>query len=484
MRPRAIHRPAAAFVKMATMLACGLVAGCKVGPDYAPPPIDAPERFRFAETETREVANPLWWQQFEDPALDELIRIALTDNFDVRIAAARVEEFYGVLRVTRSGLFPQVGAEFVVGREFVPPAEASDTVRADAFAAWEIDLFGRLRRLSEASRADLLASEEGRRFAVLTLTSTVASTYLTLRTLDAQLDIARRTLTSRESALRIFQARHRRGAISEIELSQARSEHALALATIPPLEQASAQVENALAVLLGRNPGPIPRGKTIEELTLPAVPAGLPSEILERRPDLRAAELNLVSANARIGAAKALYYPRISLTGLFGAASTSISALFDDPQEIWTYGAGVAAPVFTGGGVAGQVDIAEARQEQALLAYQKAIRVAFQEVEDALIAGQKSREGLAAQTQRVDALRRYAHLANLRFDNGYSGYLEVLDAERSLFNAELEYTRQKSETQQALVNLYKAMGGGWVVEASGMAPQPDVNLAKNPRPYP
>lgn len=466
------------------LLACGLLSGCMVGPDYVRPEIDAPDRFRFAESETREVANALWWKQFEDSELDRLIATALAENYDVRIAAARVEEFYGALGATRSGLFPQAGAEAVAGRDRVPASGVTDSVRVDAFASWEIDVFGRLRRLTEASRADLLASEEGRRFAVLSLTSAVASTYIALRTLDAQLEIARRTLTSREGALRIFEARHRRGATSEIELSQAQSEYAVALATIPPLEQQQAQVENALSVILGRNPGPIPRGKSVEEMKLPAVPEGLPSEILERRPDLRQAELNLVGANARIGAAKALYFPSISLTGLFGSASDSIDNLFTGPAELWSYAGAVTGPIFTGGGIAGQVNIAEARQQQALFAYERAIRVAFQEVEDALIAGQKSREGLAAQELRVDALRTYARLANLRFDNGYSGYLEVLDAERSLFNAELDYTRVKSDTYFALIDLYKSMGGGWVVEASGMAPQPRVSLATDPTPFP
>lgn len=470
--------------QISLVLVCSLFAGCMVGPDYVRPEIDTPARFRFADSETREVANALWWEQFEDPALIELIGIALAENYDVRIAAARVEEFYGALGATRSGLFPQVGAEAVAGRDRVPPNDPVDSVRVDAFAAWEIDVFGRLRRLTEASRADLLASEEGRRFAVLSLTSAVASTYIALRTLDAQLEIARRTLTSREGALRIFEARHRRGATSEIELSQAQSEYAVALATIPPLEQQQAQVENALSVILGRNPGPIPRGKSVEEMKLPAVPEGLPSEILERRPDLRQAELNLVGANARIGAAKALYFPSISLTGLFGSASDSIDNLFTGPAELWSYAGAATGPIFTGGGIAGQVNIAEARQQQALFAYERAIRVAFQEVEDALIAGQKSREGLAAQELRVDALRTYARLANLRFDNGYSGYLEVLDAERSLFNAELDYTRVKSDTYFALIDLYKSMGGGWVVEASGMAPQPRVSLATDPTPFP
>lgn len=460
----------------ALLLAGCLLGGCTVGLDYVKPAIDAPERFRFATAETQDLANTPWWQQFQDPVLDELIRSALAENLDVRIAAARVEEFYGALGATRAGLFPQIGAEAAIGTARTPPTNAADSVRVDAFASWELDVFGRLRRLTEASRADLLASEEGRRFAVLTLVSAVADTYITLRTVDAQLDIARRTVNSRADALKIFEARYKRGATGEIPVSQSRAEHAIALSTVPPLEQSQAQIENALSVLIGRNPGPIARGKALEALTLPGVPEGLPSEILERRPDIRQAELNLISANARIGAAKALYYPSISLTGLFGTASNSFDNLFSKPAELYSYGAGIVGPIFTGGGIAGQVRIAEAREQQTLLAYQRAIRNAFLEVEDALIAGQKTREGLAAQEQRVAAMRDYARLANLRYDNGYSDYLEVLDAERGLFSAELDYTRAKSETYFALVDLYKTMGGGWVVDAAAQAPQPRVSL--------
>lgn len=467
------------------LLVAGVLGGCVIGEDYTRPTLDVPEKFRFEDTEAREVANTQWWEQFEDPVLDELIVSALDNNLDVRIAAARVEEFYGALGATRAGLFPQVAADVVAGQDHIPPSSnASDRFQADVFAAWELDVFGRLRRLTEASRADLLASEEGRRFAVLSLISAVASGYIALRTLDSQVDIARRTLKTRQDALTIFEARNRRGAISEIELSQARSEYATALATVPRLELQQAQTENALAVLLGRNPGPIARAKTIEELAVPTVPAGLPSEILEQRPDLRQAELNLVAANARIGAAKALYFPSISLTGLFGSASNAIDSLFTGPAELWSYAGTVTAPVFTGGSIKGQVGIAEARQQQALFAYRKAIQSAFQEVDDALIAGQKSREELAAQAQRLEALRNYARLAHLRHDNGYSGYLEVLDAERGLFSAELDYTRTKSDTYFALIDLYKAMGGGWVVAAAAAAPQPRVSLSSNPAVFP
>ena len=461
-----------------------LAAGCTVGPDYVRPDVGAPEKYRFAETQANELANTRWWQQFGDPTLDELIRVALSDNFDVRIAAARVEELYGNYGVARSGKFPQVGAEAAVGGARTPPQASADTIRIDAFASWELDLFGRLRRLTEASRADLLASEEGRRFAVLTLVSAVASTYVTLLGIDAQLDIARRTLVSREKAMKIFEARNRRGATSEFELSQSRSEYAVTKATIPPLEQAQAQIENTLALLLGRNPGPIPRTAKIDSLGLPEVPAGLPSEILERRPDIKQAEYNLIAANARIGVAKSQYYPNISLTGLYGSLSTSLDGLFKKPAELYSYGAGAVAPIFTGGAIAGQVRASEARQQQSLLAYQRAIRSAFADVENALIASQKSREALAAQSERVEAMRDYARLANLRYDNGYSGYIEVLDAERGLFSAELDYTQAKGDTYFSMVDLYKAMGGGWVVEAAADATQPRVDVTQEPKAFP
>jgi outer membrane protein, multidrug efflux system len=466
------------------MLTGILAVGCTVGPDYVRPVVDAPEKYRFVDTQANDLANTQWWQQFNDPTLDELIRVALSDNFDVRIAAARVEELYGNYGVARSGKFPQVGAEAAAGGARTPPDPSVNTIRIDAFASWEIDLFGRLRRLTEASRADLLASEEGRRFAVLTLVSAIASTYITLLGVDAQLDIAKRTLVSREKAMNIFIARNRRGATSEFELSQSRSEYAVTKATIPPLEQAQVQIENTLAVLLGRNPGPIPRTKKIGELGLPEVPSGLPSEILERRPDIRQAEFNLIAANARIGAAKAQYYPSISLTGLYGTLSTSLDGLFKKPSELYSYGAGAMAPIFTGGAIAGQVKASEARQEQALLAYQRSIRTAFSDVENALIASVKTREALAAQQERVEAMREYARLANLRYDNGYSGYIEVLDAERGLFAAELDYTVAKGNTYFALVDIYKSMGGGWVIDAAAASAQPRVDLTQEPKVFP
>jgi multidrug efflux system outer membrane protein len=254
-----------------------------------------------------------------------------------------------------------------------------------------------------------------------------------------------------------------------MELAQSQSEYEASLATIPQLEQQIAQQENALSVLLGRNPQPIMRDRELDDLSIPVVPVGLPSELLTRRPDLRQAEQNLIAANALIGAARALYFPSISLTGLFGTASAQFSSLFTGPARVWSYAGAVTMPIFTAGNIAGQVKQAEAQQQQALLEYQKAIQVAFQEVEDALVTLQKSRDALIVQGRQVDALRTYSRLARLRYEGGYTSYIEVLDAERSLFNAQLTYTQTQGTVFTSMVNLYKAMGGGWVTDAERMS---------------
>jgi multidrug efflux system outer membrane protein len=459
-----------------------LLGGCLLGPDYHRPAIDAPGSFRFAEADARDLANTAWWQQFQDPVLNDLIGAALGENKDVKIAAARIEEFLGRYGTTRSELFPQVGAGLSGQRQRVtqsggvplPPGISPrySTYQASLSASWEIDLWGRVRRLTEAARADLLASEEGRRATILTLVAAVASSYVNLRDLDRQLAIARATAKSRAESLRVFELRFRGGNVAELELAQNRSEYELAAASIPPLEAQIVQQENALSILIGRNPGAIQRGRELGDLALPGVPAGLPSELLERRPDLRQAEQNLIAANARIGAAKAQYFPAISLTGLTGSASSQLSNLFSGPAHIWAYGADISAPIFTAGGIAGQVRAAEAQQQQALLQYQKSIQTAFEEVENALVILQKSREQLAAQGRQVDALGTYARLARLRYNSGYSSYIEVLDAERSLFNAQLSFAQTQGVVFTSLVSLYKAMGGGWVVDAERLTAKP------------
>lgn len=461
---------------LVTLLAL-LASGCMVGPDYVRPPVDTPTAWRLSEQDARDLANTVWWEQLGDPVLNDLVATALHENKDLMIAAARVDQFAGNYGIVRSGLFPQVGAGYEVRRQrdisaVVVGAGGGETYNSyDAVlnASWEIDIWGRIRRQTEAARAQLLASEEGRRGVILSLVGSVASAYINLRDLDRQLEIARATAKSRGESYEIFKLRFEGGIISVLELSQNRSQYEEALATIPPLEKAIAQQENGLSVLLGRNPGPIPRGKDIDHLTLPAIPAGLPSDLLERRPDIRRTEQNLIAANALIGAARAAYFPTISLTGLFGYASTSLSRLFDSQSKVWSYGAPITMPIFTAGAIAGQVQVAEAAQQEALFAYQKAIQEAFREVNDALVSQDRTREQLKAQRRQVEALQQYAATARLRYDNGYTSYIEVLDAERSLFNVQLQYTQTQQAEFQSMINLYLAMGGGWVSEAEKVA---------------
>lgn len=458
------------------------IGACAVGPDYERPAIDSPDGWRFEYQQTNDTANIKWWQQFDDPVLDDLISTALQENKDVRIAAARVEEFVGRLRTTRSGLFPQFGYDLQGQRQRdtdsgsipVPPGvdPINESYSAVINARWELDLWGKLRRASEAARADLLASEESRRTVILTLVSAVATTYVDLRNFDKQLEIARRTLESRGDALHIFQLRYDGGVVSELELNQVKSEYEQAAAAVPVQQRLIAETENALSVLLGRNPGSIPRGKSIDELTLPSVPAALPSSLLDQRPDIRVAEQNLIAANARIGVAKARYFPTVSLTGFFGSASAELSDLFSSPAQTWNFGGSITGPIFTGGAISGEVQTATAQQQQLLFTYQQTIQNAFREAEDSLIGHVKFREQLDAQGRRIDALRNYARLAKLRFEGGYTGYLEVLDSERSLFAAELAYAQNQSDVYTSLVNIYKSIGGGWIVEAEQMVEPP------------
>ncbi len=462
------------YLSLVALLALG---GCLLGPNYERPAVDAPPAFRFAESDAKDLVNTAWWEQFQDPALNALIATALADNKDVKIAAARVEQFLGQFVTTRSQLFPQVAAGFNAQRQRVPLGSTQlpsgvgpvfNQFQATLSASWEIDFFGKLRRQTEAARANLLASEEGRRATILTLVASVASSYVNLLSLDRQLDIAKSTAASRAASVNVFQLRFSGGEVSQMELAQSQSEYEASLATIPQIELQIAQQEDALSILLGHNPGNIARDRELDDLALPAVPAGLPSELLERRPDLRQAEQDLIAANALIGAARALYFPSISLTGLFGSASTRFSSLFTGPARVWSYAGAVTLPIFTAGGIGGQVKQAEAQQQQALFQYQKSIQVAFQEVADALVSLQKTREQLVVQGSQVDALRTYARLARLRFEGGYTSYIEVLDAERSLFNAQLSYAQTQGVVFTSAVSLYKAMGGGWVTDAEHM----------------
>jgi multidrug efflux system outer membrane protein len=460
------------------------VAGCAVGPDYARPQTDVPAQWRIDYPKAADVANTKWWEQFSDPVLNQLIEEALRGNRDVRAAAARVDQFIGALATTRSQFYPQIGYSADasrsrasrVGSPPIPaPADPYTTLYQGALSAqWQADLFGRVRRQSEAAQAQVYATEQGRRGVILSVVTSVAASYITLRALDRQLEITRATAANYAETARIFDLRFKGGVVSQVEVSQVQSQYQQALAAIPALEQQVAAQENLISLLLGRSPGPIARGKSLGQLLAPGIPADLPATLLERRPDILQAEQNLVAANASIGVARSLYYPTLSLTGVLGSVSTALGDFLSGAATAWSVAAGLAGPVFTFGAIEGQVQSAEAAQRQALAFYQQTILNALRETNDALIGSVKRREEAEAQAIRVAALREYARLSRLRFDNGYAGYLEVLYAENELFSAELTAVRSQADRYAQIVNVYQAVGGGWVDEADKLAPRPQL----------
>ncbi len=460
------------------MLIC--VAGCMVGPDYKRPLIDTPQSFRYEPKDVAETANTEWWKQFNDPVLDSLIAESLANNKNVKIAAANVEQAAGILMTTRSALFPQVGYEANAIRQRVSRNNALQAPNENPFnihqilggATWEIDLWGRIRRQSEAAQANLLATDEARRGVILSLVSGVAASYIQLRAFDEQLAISKRTLKTYADSVTLFEKQHKYGQVSQMTVAQAQSQYETAAAAIPAIEIQIVATENAISILLGRNPGPIARGCTLADLAMPAVPAGLPSQLLEQRPDLRQAEQNLIAANAQIGAAKALYYPSISLTGSYGKSSTELENLFKGPSNTWNYGGSITGPIFTFGAIKGQVNQAEAAQRAALSAYELAIQNAFADVENSLVSRDKLGEQLAAEQKRVVAYKDYSRLSWLKYNGGYTSYLEVLYAETQLFPAELSAAQTQAAALVSYVNLYKAIGGGWVIEADKMTGPP------------
>jgi multidrug efflux system outer membrane protein len=492
-RPKRMHLPPAATRlgrRAAALAAATLLAACTVGPDYRRPDLEAPEKWRIDVPQAAEIADPKWWEQFGDPVLPQLIDEALRANRDLVAAAARVDRFIGALSTTRAQFYPQVGYGVDAGRSrasrvgappIPSPADPYTTVYQAALnAQWQIDLFGRVRRQSESAQAQVYASEQGRRGVVLSVVGGVAAGYIGLRALDAQLEIAHATAKNFAETRRIFELRFAGGVVSQVEVAQVESQYQQALAAIPELERQVAAQENLLSILLGRNPGPIARGRAIDQLEAPAIPGGLPSSLLERRPDILQAEYDLVAANADIGAARALYYPTLSLTGVLGSVSTALGDFLGAGSAAWSIGAGLAGPLFTFGAIEGQVQSAEAAQRQALASYQQVILVAFRETNDALVGSVKKRAEAQAQARRVAALRDYARLSRLRFDNGYAGFLEVLYAENELFAAELNAVRSQAESYAQIVNVYQAVGGGWLDEAGRVAPQPQLGGTAGP----
>jgi len=455
-----------------TVVIAALASACTPGPDYVRPTVETPAAWRIDYPEAADVANMRWWDQFGDPVLSSLIDEALANNRDLVIAAARVDEFIGRLETTRAQFFPQVNYSFDASRNrttrvgvspLPPGADPYYALYQGALgASWQLDLFGRVRRQTESAQAQVYASEQGRRGVVLSVVTGVAASYIALRAFDRQLEISRQTARNYAETQRLFDLQHKGGVVSKLEMAQIESQYQQALAAIPALEQQVAAQENLIAVLLGRAPYAIPRGNPLGELIAPPIPAGLPSSLLERRPDILQAEQTLIAANADIGAAKAQYFPELSLTGTLGSVSAAFGNFLSGPASTWTVLAGLTGPIFTAGSIAGQVHTAEASARAAVATYQSTVLGALRETNDALIGSIKKQRESEAQALRVASLREYARLGRVRFNNGYASYLEVLYAENELFTAELAAVQSAGDRYTQLVNVYRALGGGWI----------------------
>ncbi|MGH7390223.1 MAG: efflux transporter outer membrane subunit [Candidatus Rokuibacteriota bacterium] len=460
--------------RRALLAAALLLAGCTVGPDYRRPEMPVPSDFRGrapdAPVSATSIGDLAWWQIFQDEALQGLIRTALAENYDLRVAAARVLDARAQVTVARSFQFPDVSGTAsapyarITGDRAPLQQEEQFSPLGTLDLFWEIDLWGRLRRATEAARADLLASEDVQRFVISTLVSDVATAYFQLRELDLELEISTRTLASRQGSLRLVKLRHEGGVAALIDVRQAEVLLYTAAETIPDLERRIEQAENLISLLLGRSPDAVPRGRsTSQQLALvpPSVPAGLPSSLLERRPDIRQAESQLAAATARIGVARADYFPRVLLTGAAGAGGVALNGNWFGPSGLFTIAPQVTLPIFNMGRIGAGVDSAEARALEAVVRYEQAIQQAFREVSDALVEHRKRREFRIQQALLVDALRDAARLADIRYRGGVASYLEVLDTERQLFDAELLLAQAQRDELLAIVRLYRALGGGW-----------------------
>jgi multidrug efflux system outer membrane protein len=460
-----------------TLLIAGtlLLSGCVMGPNYQRPKLDTPAAFRGADAPAGEVslADSRWSDLFKDPVLTDLITTALRQNYDIRIAAERVLEARAELGITDSDLFPtlDVNGTFAANRNsligsnrFLPAGVSNDVsyTQLGFRLGWELDVWGRLRRLRESARAQYLASEEARHGVTTTLVADVTAAYLALREFDLELEIARKTRDLGEDGLRLTTLRQQSGAATALDVHQAEQVLRSASAQIAASERSIAQEENALSVLLGRAPGDVPRGKRLDELAAPAeVPAGLTSTLLTRRPDIREAEQTLIAANAQIGAARALYFPEISLTGFMGGQSRALTDLFTGPARQWSVSPVASLPVFNAGRLRSNVKFTEAFQRETLARYEKTIQTAFREVSDSLIAYRKTTEQLEQQQLLVTALSESNRLSLVRYQGGLDSYLQVLDAERNLFQGQLAEAVVRGNSLLSIIQLYRALGGGW-----------------------
>jgi len=457
---------------MAAMMASGLVAGCSVGPNYHRPVVQPPTAYRDlsenpqVQAQAASYADLPWWQIFQDPQLQELIRTALKQNYDLQLATERINAGRAQVAVTRSNLFPQVqdNGDFSGGKEHNFQTK-SNFLTLTADAAFQLDFFGKLRRATEASRAQLLATEDARQTVILTLVSDVASDYFALLQLDLQLQITHETVNTQIDSVKLTRLRLERGVATKLDVLQAQQVLDTANAQIPDLERRIAQEENAISILLGNYPQAVQRGRPLVEQPLPPeVPPGLPSSLIERRPDIREAEQILVAANAEIGVAKAQFFPQISLTGSGGGAfgrSSAFSGLMSSQLGTWSYGAQVSQPIFTGGALRGNLRLAKSQHQQALISYRQTIQRAFGDVSDSLIGYQKLHEVRVRQQDTVADLQEAVRLSTMRYQGGTTTYLEVLDGQRSLFAAELTLAEARGTEYQSLVQLYRALGGGW-----------------------
>jgi len=449
-----------------------LLTGCTVGPDYKRPPIQAPDAYRglvpnSPPQTTASVADEKWWTVFDDPQLQALIRKALAQNYDVRIAATRVLQAQAQLGITRADQFPAIYGGASAADTRIPQTKLLEGTNTSSnnvnlSLAWELDFWGKYRRATESARANLLATEWGQKAVIWSLVSNVATAYFQLLELDSQMQISINTLASRNESLRLVKIRETGGTVSMLDVRQSEQLVYTAAASIPDLERQIEQQENLISILLGDNPEPITRGKPLVDIHFPpVVPAGLPSSLLERRPDLQEAEQQLVAANAQIGVAKAAYFPDISLTAIAGYQSTALSSLFTGPAGFWSFGGQLAQPIFTAGKIRSNVRLTEAQQQQAVLFYQQSIQQAFREVSDSLVGYRKSQEYRAQEELLTAAAKDAVRLANLQYNGGVTSYLEVLDSDTRYFNAQISLAQAQFNERLNLVQLYNALGGGW-----------------------
>jgi outer membrane protein, multidrug efflux system len=468
--------------RVALLTAALFLSGCAVGPDYHRPKVALPDAYRGAAAVSApapSIGDLAWWELFQDPALQELIRSALAANRDLQIAVTRILQAQAQVTIARSQLWPTVNAlaeapyARLTGAQGNRPAGVPREVFAPAGGAsvsWELDLWGRLRRATESARADLLATEEARRAVVTTLIAEVAQAYFDLRGLDAILDISRRTLATRRQALDLMQARYDRGLSPLIDVRQAEALAQEAARTVPDVERRIEQTENAIDLLLAKSPGPVPRGRPlVQQITIPAAPAGVPSDLLTRRPDIRQAEAQMISANAQIGAAKAQLFPTVMITGFAGGGGAVVSGATAGPFGLFQALPTITIPIFNAGRLVAQVDLAEARTREAVVRYQQTIEGAVTEVADSLVEVRKREEIRQEQVKLVTALEDASQLASNRYTGGVTNFLEVLDTETRLFGSELTLVQAQLDNAVAVIQLYRSLGGGWTAQETAPA---------------